>query len=76
MSNLHKRQVYSGLFEIVKDDKYYYNSGIGSKFNKLTPDGIKEIIEYIEHMAPLMIEKDRIEQEALAKTFVWEELKK
>jgi len=76
MSNLHKRQVYSGLFEIVKDNKYYYNSGMSPKFNKLTPDGIKEIVEYIEHMAPLMIEKDRIEQEAFAKTFVWEELKK
>jgi len=76
MSNLHKHQIYSGLFEIVKNSKYYYNSGIGSKFNKLTPDGIRETIEYIEYMAPLMLEKDRMEQEALAKTFVWEELKK
>jgi hypothetical protein len=76
MRNLHKHQIYSGLFEIVKNDKYYYSSSIGSKFNKLTPDGIRETIEYIEYMAPLMLEKDRMEQEALAKTFVWEELKK
>ena len=76
MSNLHKRQVYAGLIEILKDNKYYYNSRIGSEYNKLTEEGVNAVIEYIGHMAPLMLKKEQAEIEALAKSMVWDELKK
>lgn len=76
MSNLHKRQVYAGLFEIIKDDKYYYNSRIGSQYNHLTEAGKEAVVEYMNHMASVMLQKEKEEFEAKAKSMVWEELKK
>ena len=76
MSNLHKRQVYSGLFEIIKDDKYYYNSRIGADYSHLTEAGKEAVIEYVNHIGTMMLKKEKEEIEALAKKMVWEELKK
>ena len=76
MSNLHKRQVYAGLMEIVKDSKYYYHSKVGADYCHFTDDGKKALMDYIEHMAPLMIKREKEELEALAKQMMWEELKK
>ena len=76
MSNLHKKQVYAGLMEIIKDDKYYYQSRVDIDYNKFTDEGIKALTEYMQHMAPLMLKKEKQFIEALAKQMVWEELKK
>ena len=76
MSNLHNKQVYAGLFEIIKDDKYYYNSRINSNYNHLTEAGKEAVIEYVNHMASVMLIKEKEEFEAKAKSMVWEELKK
>ena len=76
MSNLHKRQVYAGLIEILKDSKYYYNSRVGAEYNKFTEDGVKAVIEYLSEVAPHMLRKDKEAIEALAKQMVWDELKK
>lgn len=76
MSNLHKRQVYAGLFEIIKDDKYYYNSRVGMDYSHLTEAGKEAVVEYVNHIASIMLKKEKEEIEALAKKMVWEELKK
>lgn len=76
MSNLHKRQVYVGLLEILKDSKYYYNSRVGMDYNHLTEDGKNAVIDYINQVAPHILKKDKEEFEALAKQLVWDELKK
>ena len=76
MSNLHKRQVYVGLLEILKDSKYYYSSRVGADYCHLTEDGKMAVIEYISQVAPYMLKKDQQAIEALAKQMVWEELKK
>ena len=76
MSNLHKRQVYVGLLEILKDAKYYYTSRVGMDYCHLTEDGKAAVLEYITEVAPHMLKKDKEAIEALAKQMVWEELKK
>ena len=76
MSNLHKQQVYAGLFEIIKDDKYYYNSRINSDYNHLTDAGKEAVVEYVNHMASIMLKKEKEEFDKKVKEKVWEELKK
>lgn len=65
-----------GLLEILKDRQYYYNSSVGNDYNHLTEEGIKALIEYVQVMAPTMLKKDKEELESLAKSLVWNELKK
>ena len=76
MSNLHKRQVHAGLMEIIRDSKYYYSSQVDSGYNKFTDEGMKVLIEYVTYMAPLMLQKEKDDLNALAKQIVWGELKK
>ena len=76
MSNLHKRQVYVGLLEILKDPKYFYSSRVGVDYCHLTEEGKTAVIEYVSQMGPYMLKKDQEAIEALAKSMVWEELKK
>ena len=76
MSNLHKRQVYVGLLEILKDQKYYYTSRVGIDYCHLTEDGKTAVLEYITEVAPYMLKKDKETIEALAKSMLWDELKK
>ena len=52
------KQVYAGLMEIIKDKKYYYQSGIISDYNKLTDEGKEAVLEFISIMAPYMIKYD------------------
>ncbi len=60
--------------EILKSDKYYYYSSISKNYCRLNDDGKNAIIEYIEQMAPYMIEKEKQEFETRAKATVWNEL--
>ena len=76
MSNLHKRQVYVGLLEILKDNKYYYHSKVGIDYSHLTEDGKAVVLDYINQVAPHMLKKDQEAIEALAKSMLWDELKK
>lgn len=76
MSNLHKRQVYVGLLEILKDPKYFYSSRVGIDYCHLTEEGKLAVLEYVGEMAPYMLKKDKEAIEALAKSMIWDELKK
>ena len=76
MSNLHKRQVYSGLLEIVKDSKYYYQSKVNSEYNKFTDEGVSALVEYVNQVAPYILKKEHDELVDLAKNLLWNELKK
>ena len=76
MSNLHKRQVYAGLLEILIDDKYYYHSRVGNDYCYLTEMGKAAVVDYINQVAPIMRKKNEEQLIALAKSFTWEELKK
>ena len=74
MSSLHKKQVYAGLMEIISSNKYYYYTTTCNNYCKLTEDGKTAIIEYMEQMAPYMIQKEQQEFESRAKSTVWNEL--
>lgn len=76
MYNLHKRQVYAGLFEIINDPKYFYNSKIGAEYSHLTDEGEKAVLEYANIIGPLMLKKALQEFEEKVKQKVWEDLKK
>lgn len=76
MSDLHKRQVYAGLFEIINDPKYFYNSRVGAEYSHLSELGEKAVLEYANTMGPLMMKKAKEEFDEKVKQQVWEELKK
>lgn len=65
-----------GLFEIIKDPKYYYASKVSSEYNHLTDLGKEALIEYVSGMAPYMLQQELREFEEKVKQKVWEDLKK
>ena len=74
--SLHKRQVYAGLLEILKDSKYYYDSRIGSDYNHLTEEGKLAVVEYIESIGSHVLKKEKELLDAHAKQLVLQELKR
>lgn len=75
MSNkLFKNQIYACLVELLCDDEYYYQSVVGTSYNKLTPEGERAIIEYINMIAPHIIMKNRDELVNLAKQITWNKI--
>lgn len=74
--DLFKKQVYSGLLEILKDSKFYYYSHIGERYCKFTEEGEKALMEYLAVMGPWIIDRERKELDRKAKQLVIEELKK
>lgn len=76
MSKLLPNQVYAGLFEILKDKTMYYQSGIGSQYNHFTEKGEKAALEWLQFVAPKMLEVEKAELDARAKQLVVEELKR
>ena len=73
---LFRNQIYSGLLEILKDDKLYYRSVVGKDYCHFTDKGKEALFDYISMMAPYMIEREQKELERLAKQMTWGELSK
>lgn len=69
------KQVYAGLMEIIKDKKYYYQSGIISDYNKLTDEGKEAVLEFISIMAPCMIKNENQMLDARSKQMMMDVLK-
>ena len=76
MSKLLPNQVYAGLFEIIKNDKYYRYSKVGIDYCHLTEKGKEEVIKWIDTLAPHMIKLEYDEFKKRAGELVWDELKK
>ena len=76
MNHILHRQIYAGLFEILKDHKLYYNSSVGKGYSYLTEEGKSAVVQWLELMAPEMYELEKKELDARAKKLVWKELKK
>jgi hypothetical protein len=64
------------MLEIVKDPKYYYTCGLGSKYDHLTDGGKVKLAETVELFAPQMLQLERQALEELAKELVVKELQK
>ena len=76
MKHILHRQVYAGLFEIIKDRDCYYQSGVGREYSHLTERGKEAVIKWLEMTAWDMMKVEEAELDARAKKIVWEELKK
>lgn len=76
MNHILHKQIYSGLFEIIKDKKCYYYSSVGKGYSYLTDEGKEAVVKWIDIMAWEMIELDKQELDIRAKKIMWDELKK
>jgi hypothetical protein len=76
MNHILHKQIYAGLFEIIKDKKCYYYSSVGRDYCHLTDEGKVAVAKWLEMMAFEMLELEEQELDARAKKLMWEELKK
>lgn len=76
MNHILHKQIYAGLFEILKDERMYYNSPIGKEYSHFREAGEKAALKWLETMAPLMLELEKEQLDARAKKMMWDELKK
>jgi len=76
MNHILHKQIYAGLFEIIKDRDMYYHSGVGQHYSHLTERGKEATVKWLNMMAYEMLELEKAELDARAKKLMWEELKK
>jgi hypothetical protein len=76
MNHILHKQIYAGLFEIIKDRDMYYHSGVGRDYSHLTERGKEATVKWLNMMAHEMLELEKAELDARAKKLMWEELKK
>lgn len=76
MDHILHKQIYAGLFEIIKDKKCYYYSSVGKEYSHLTDEGKAAVSKWLDLMAWEMLKLEQAELDARAKKIVWEELKK
>lgn len=69
------KQVYVGLMEILKDKRFYYQSGVSYYYNHFTDEGKEAIAEFMSIMAPHMVMQYEKELDDRAKSLVMQELK-
>lgn len=76
MKHILHKQIYAGLFEILKDRECYYHSSVGKDYSHLTANGKEAVVKWLEMMAWEMLELEKAELDARAKKLMWDELKK
>ena len=76
MNHILHKQIYAGLFEILKDNTMYYHSPVGKDYSRLTEKGKEALVKWLELMAPEMYELERKQLDARAKRMVIDELKR
>ena len=76
MNHILHKQIYAGLFEILKDKDMYYHSPVGKDYSRLTEKGKEALVKWLELMAPEMYELERKQLDARAKQLVIDELKR
>lgn len=76
MKNLLANQLYAALYEILKDKDLYYYTTIGSEYCKFTDLGEKEVLKFLNIVAPKIIEEEKDKLVAYARDYVVQELKK
>ncbi len=76
MKHILHKQIYAGLFEILKDRDCYYHSSVGKDYSHLTINGKEAVVKWLEMMAWDMLELEKAELDARAKKLMWDELKK
>ena len=76
MNHILHKQIYAGLFEIIKDSKCYYHSSVGRDYSHLTEQGKEAVVKWLEMTAFEMLKLEEDELDQRAKKLMWDELKK
>lgn len=76
MNHILHKQIYAGLFEIIKDKNCYYHSSVGKDYSHLTEQGKEAVVTWLEMTAWEMLKIEEAELDKRAKKLVWEELKR
>lgn len=76
MNHILHKQIYAGLFEILKDKTMYHHSTVDKRYSYLTEHGQAALVKWLELMAPEMYELERAQLDARAKQMVIDELNK
>lgn len=74
-TNLLEKQLYNSLLTILNDPKYYYQSSVGVHYNHFYDVGKDQLIEWVELLAPKMLELQQKADEERAKDMVWNKVK-
>ena len=59
---------------IVDDPEYFYNSGVGPQYSKLTPSGCDMILKSMTALLPLLAQAKERELNERAKSITWNSL--
>ena len=59
---------------IVDDPDYFYNSGVGPQYSKLTPSGCHMILKSMTALLPLLAQAKERELDERAKSITWNSL--
>ena len=76
MKHILHKQIYAGLFEIIKDKQCYYHSTVSRDYSHLTEQGKEAVINWLEMTAFEMLKLEEDELDQRAKKLMWDELKK
>ena len=76
MKHILHKQIYAGLFEIIKDRELYYHSSVGRDYSHLTEKGKEAVANWLELTAFEMLKLEEAELDQRAKKMMWDELKK
>lgn len=70
-----KDLLYGGLLELLRNDKFYYCSSVGSNYNHFTEDGKLCVNAYLMQMAALILVAEEELTDKRAKAMVLSGLK-
>jgi hypothetical protein len=77
---MHKEAVkdllYGGLLELLRNDKFYYCSSVGSNYNHFTEDGKQSTNAFLMQMSALILIAENEITDKRAKAMVLSELTK
>ena len=59
---------------VVDDPEYFYNSGVGPQYSKLTPSGCDMILKSMTALLPLLAQAKERELNERAKSITWNTL--
>ena len=59
---------------VVDDPEYFYNSGVGPQYSKLTPSGCDMILKSMTALLPLLAQAKERELDERAKSITWNTL--
>lgn len=76
MNHILHKQIYAGIFEILKDKQLYYHSTVGRDYCHFTDDGKEALAKWIDLVAWEMFELEKQQLDIRAKKIMWDELKK